>query len=193
MGLKDTAKCMRALLPFLVRGTWADIKLSTSQHWQKPSATLWRLKALSQHPCSNLCFQTPASQRSTFFLKLDPPSPFQFITFRVLVQPRLWMRTSSFWDIMSLIRYGPFGVLQSSPVWFGVSQGEGQKGVCTDLISESRLKSASYWTTWADFGCCLLSQKELYPTALLLRMFFSLLAKHMSLLWPHHCPKIFNV
>lgn len=30
MGLKDTAKCVEVLLPFLVRGTQAGIKMDTS-------------------------------------------------------------------------------------------------------------------------------------------------------------------
>lgn len=87
-----------------------------------------------------------------------------------------------------------FGVLQSAPLWFGVSQGttvEGQKGVCTDLMSESRLKSALHWTTWAAFRCCPFAKSSCIP-----QLFFyecSSLSWPNTWVWPHHYSKILNV
>lgn len=69
-----------------------------------------------------LCFQTPISQRSTFFLKLEQPSPLQFITFRVLVHPRVWLGGKF---LLSYQRWSLFfGVLQISPAWFGCLRGQ---------------------------------------------------------------------
>lgn len=65
MGLKDTAKCMGVLLPFLVRGTWAGMKLSISYQTLTKAKCCWmKVKVLSQHPCSNLCFHTAVPQKS---------------------------------------------------------------------------------------------------------------------------------
>lgn len=82
---------------------------------------------MSQHPCSNLCFQAPVSQRCIFFLKLDPLSPLQLITFRVLVHPRLWLRTCSFWNVTALIRDGPCPLGCSKAGLYGLGCLRGQQ------------------------------------------------------------------
>lgn len=194
MGLQDTAKHMGVLLPFLVRDYLgrhkAEHLLPNTDKSQMLLYESWRFCLSTLAPICVFKHQyhkyrhSSGSLAHSSHLSLSPSGSWCTPDFGWgHLLPSGTSRPLS-WPLS-------FGVLQSSPVWFGVSQGTaggGRKGVCTDLISESRLKSALHWTTWADFGC----QKELYPTALLLWMFFSLLAKHISLLWPHY-PKIFNV
>lgn len=130
MGLKDTAKCMGVLLPFLVRGTWAGMKLSISYQTLTKAKCCWmKVKVLSQHPCSNLCFQTPVPQKS-ILPEVWPTLPASVYHLQGLGAPQTLAE-----DVSLLGHHIPYqrwplssGVLQCSPVWLGVSSGDSRWG-----------------------------------------------------------------
>lgn len=96
--------------------------------------------------------ESPSPNRATSFLKLDRIAQLGLSPSGSWCTPDLCctapggMRTSPFGALHPLSEWSLSSVvLQRSPIGFWVFQGtggQGQKAVCTELISESRFKSA---------------------------------------------------